>query len=688
MRLMGCFFLLTGGFAITVVVQASTVPKQPPCAVVDISTGTGSLVEAQQKARNVLAQGGSRCVNVMLGQRSFRLTEPLVLTAADASTNWIGRGADLTTAVDVPRSAWRKNPSGSAAAMTLDVSSLIDPSNYGTLHSSPGASIPSEYLALLVRTKGKWRPMTIARWPDVPFDDEDEGHAPPVNTTTIKSLGPNCSCPKTPNGACVDMSVCGVGCKSFVWADDTDRPLSWVKAAAENRLFIHGSYKYIWRDYHTPVAAVDPARRLIVANVSISPGGITNDSFWYAYGLHEELDTPGEWVLDSTAHKISAIFPAGCMDENGSLLCPTRLVPAGTANSAGSLCFPGNCSTKAAMVRLIETHNVTLRGLNFSGSVGGGLSVIGSTNVSIESCDINNVMNGLAVQSACVELEAGQCASQKGSWNVSLSRSAISYTGLESSYWDGGNRTLLKPSGFLVESNTFTLFGQYTYNYNPGVSVNGVGTVVRKNEFHSSYHAALLFGGNDHLFELNNFHHVTSIGYDSGTIYTGRDLAARGNVIRNNLFHQLDNPSPCNYATSCLRAAIYIDDGQDSVTVEGNIFYRVLTGFFSNTGSDMRIRNNLFLDVQVAVRQSGSAQPTNNASLVGKFDMLNMFPFRGPLWQSRYPGLARFKDWTVATEPPSGCLDGPLDNILGTNLVVKFSPSYFWSKVDHERMCC
>lgn len=36
----------------------------------------------------------------------------------------------------------------------------------------------------------------------------------------------------------------------------------------------------------------------------------------------------------------------------------------------------------------------------------------------------------------------------------------------------------------------------------PGVSMNGVGTVVRKNEFYSSYHAALLFSGNDHVIEL------------------------------------------------------------------------------------------------------------------------------------------------------------------------------------------
>jgi hypothetical protein len=39
---------------------------------------------------------------------------------------------------------------------------------------------------------------------------------------------------------------CGVGCKSFSWANDTDRPTRWVQAAREGRLFIHGFFKYMW----------------------------------------------------------------------------------------------------------------------------------------------------------------------------------------------------------------------------------------------------------------------------------------------------------------------------------------------------------------------------------------------------------------------------------------------------------
>jgi hypothetical protein len=52
----------------------------------------------------------------------------------------------------------------------------------------------------------------------------------------------------------------------------------------------------------------------------------------------------------------------------------------------------------------------------------------------------------------------------------------------------------------------------------------------------------------------------------------------------NNYFHHINHLSLCNAETSCIRAAIYVDDFQGGVTVSGNIFYKVFTSFFSNQG--------------------------------------------------------------------------------------------------------
>eukprot|EP01043_Picozoa_sp_COSAG02_P042225 COSAG02_NODE_3571_length_6533_cov_8.215981_4_plen_779_part_00 len=645
-----------------------------PCAVIDVSKTKDTLHDAQKLARE--ASASAPCVRVLLGERSFRLAEePLVLSAADAHTSW--EGGEVTTAVDVPSSLWRAVEGRSGRS--LDVTGLVNRSEWGVVNGANGI-VPSSHLRMLVQVRGSWRPMRVARWPNVPFD---YGLVPPVNWTTVSKT---CPCSGGPNGGCDAAhppSQCGVGCKAFTWATDTDRPARWVAAAREGRLFIHGFFKFMWKDYFAPIINVDTSARQLTANLSIGGTyGITNDSFYYAYGMVEELDIEGEYILNSTTGELSAILPSECFSPAGMVLCPTRLVPASPIGRM-SCCISGNCSM-AAMVRVIGTHDISFLRMNLSGSVGVGLSVWGSSNITIESCNINNHADtGVIVGSAAANFS--HCSTgdpARDSYGVHMVGSDVGYTGGGASSFTGGKRTALLPSHFQIENNWFHDFGQDIYTYKPGVLVAGVGVTVRKNEFRSSYHVALLFSGNDHLFELNDFHHVTTIGYDSGAIYAGRDLASRGTVIRHNLLHHLDNPAPCNAYSSCTRIGIYIDDNEGGVAVIGNIFYRVQRAFNSNCGGDFNISNNLFVSCQEAIHQGGNNLTGSRAAalLAG----LEKFPFRSVRWQQHYPSLAKFKDWTVGDDPPGGCLDGPLNNSLATNVIVNFSKPFYWGECE----CC
>jgi hypothetical protein len=47
---------------------------------------------------------------------------------------------------------------------------------------------------------------------------------------------------------------------------------------------------------------------------------------------------------------------------------------------------------------------------------------------------------------------------------------------------------MLVPAGLLCENNRFHDFGRWTYTYQPGAHVAGVGVQIRKNLFYSSYH--------------------------------------------------------------------------------------------------------------------------------------------------------------------------------------------------------
>lgn len=234
---------------------------QRHCTVIDVSNATTSLHAAQVQARAASA-AGAPCVVVALGRRTFHLTQPLVLTNADSQTSFVGQGAEITAAVDVPPSAWRRQNAsedgggdvvGSPAApqphgLSVNASLFVGDASWGSM-------VSGSTLAVLVRVAGVWRPLTIARWPNIPFGD---GPEPPVNWTTVASV-PNASC--------------GDECRSFVWGDATDRPARWVVAAAEGRLHVHGFFRYLWRDSRVAITRIVPAQRLMSANVSINPYG-------------------------------------------------------------------------------------------------------------------------------------------------------------------------------------------------------------------------------------------------------------------------------------------------------------------------------------------------------------------------------------------------------------------------------
>ena len=185
----------------------------PVCASVDISNSNVTLAQAQAQARKELASASShRCVNVLLGTRSFRCAEPLQLQGAnDSNTNWIG--GELTAGLDVPHTAWKP---GNTTTPTGDSIFQV-----GLANLFPGATLTSGnlvgaggHLQLLVEVRGAWRPMTFARWPNVAFEYDDE--VPPVNWTTVDAV------------PAVNGTDCGSRCKSFRWANDTARPARWA----------------------------------------------------------------------------------------------------------------------------------------------------------------------------------------------------------------------------------------------------------------------------------------------------------------------------------------------------------------------------------------------------------------------------------------------------------------------------
>ena len=128
-----------------------------------------------------------------------------------------------------------------------------------------------------------------------------------------------------------------------------------------------------------------------------------------------------------------------------------------------------------------------------------------------------------------------------GGWAVSLSGKQSGVIGCDLYHlanggvsMSGGDRKTLTPAGLYVDNCHLYRFGRWNPICKPGVQVSGVGNRVTHNLLHDAPHMAIMWGGNDHTFEFNEFHSVVYGANDAGIMYAGYNPAMRGHVIRYN----------------------------------------------------------------------------------------------------------------------------------------------------------
>lgn len=243
-----------------------------------------------------------------------------------------------------------------------------------------------------------------------------------------------------------------------------------------------------------------------------------------------------------------------------------------------------------------------------------------------------------------------------------VERSYIHDTGAHGVYAIGGNRASLTPGRLFVETCWIERTGRVNRAYSPAVATQGVGSVVRGNVIRDIPHVGLIFTGNDHLIELNEITDVVREAGDMGAIYSGRDWAYRGNVIRGNLIYDIAAP-----VTGDPRG-IYLDDQFSSATVEANIFSAVKFGVFLGGGRDNAVRRNAFFACEPAV--FFDARGLDNPALIAgnKPQLeagLSRVPVTSAVWVSRFPEVGRL----MAEEPMA-----PRGNRINDNVYLDCTP--------------
>lgn len=346
---------------------------------------------------------------------------------------------------------------------------------------------------------------------------------------------------------------------------DGARPERW----ANNHAFAVGvlSETWVWNNVEV---TIDRARQQMSLNTPIAYGLIKHSGkkhYFHFEDVPEEIDQPGEYWLNRQTGILYFLPPSGFHADSEFQV--TLL--------------------KTPMVIARDASWVTFSNLVFAGSRDSCMEITGGECVRIEHCELRNfLMSAITI---------------KDGLNHGIIQSDIHGIGAGALTLDGGDWATLTASGIEVSNNHIRSYGYYISSGSSAIHLRGVGTRVTHNLIHDAPHQAINFAGNDHVIMYNEVHDVVRDFFDAGAImtHTGSDPTMRGTVISSNYLHDIGvNMEGCK--------AVYIDGASFGVTVEKNIFQNIGTqevqnnAININNGSHVSVRNNIFLDCTVALK--------------------------------------------------------------------------------------
>lgn len=542
-------------------------------------------------------------VTVLLHGGDYRRETSFALTAEDSGTAAgpvvyraaPGESVRLTGALPVPASAFTPVTDPAVRErLPEEVRDRVVQADLKALGLPPVAPMPAQFRGAPLAPELFYndRRMTLARWPN-------EGWA---RIAKILETG---SVPRTGDQ--------GGQPGSFQY--DGDRPARWNVAAG---VWLRGYWCFDWYEETIQVQAIDPTARSITFARPHLYGvkqGNPSPRRYCALNLLEELDSPGEFYLDRAAHQLYFLPPG----------------PLAGARVELSL-------LDAPVVTLTDCRQVVLNGLIVEAGLTFGIELTGGEECRLEACRARNLRQlGIRVV---------------GGRRHQVLACDIHDTGTGGLHLEGGDRKTLTPAGHQAVNNHIWGFARHQLTYANGLTLAGVGNRAAHNLLHDAPHQAAAISGNDHLFELNEVHHVCLETDDCGALYKGRNPSMRGNVIRDNFWHHLGGPMGHG------NAAIYFDDGDGGEQVIGNVFFRCgdpgrgsFGTVFNHGGHDNLAEHNVFVECRRAIGSAPWNDQRWRQALAGGDWVQKLrrdVDITQPPYTTRYPALVGFLD------PPAG----------------------------------
>ena len=397
---------------------------------------------------------------------------------------------------------------------------------------------------------------------------------------------------------------------------DFDRPALWTRA---DDIWLDGVFSEPWVWSHNKIAEIDAEKQTITLRYGDGDGmskfdWVVNDYF-FAENLLEEIDVPGEYYLDRKSGVLYLLPP----------------------ESFGPDSYIAVSMLKVPMVTLEDVSHVTIRDLVLELGRGNAVVIDGGEGVRFENCEIRNF--------------AGDGVYVNGTRHA-IVNSRLHHLGGSAVELSGGDLESLSPAENVVENCNIHDFSYLRKVYHPAVSVYGVGQQIRNCLIYNGPHMAIQVGGNDHVIEYNEFHHVPTTVSDMGVIYiyTGGSPHHRGTVIRRNYFHDTGAEGTRGSDAGGING-VYPDDETFGVTIDENIFYRMGrqdgdNAILLNGAAHIRTRNNIFVDCitpyTLSFRLNGYAKDSVPRRMAQWRRVFEKYDFANMPHGRRYPELLRF----------------------------------------------
>jgi hypothetical protein len=496
-------------------------------------------------------------------------------------------------------------PSAREHAVALDLAAL------GVAHSGPFPDVFHDGGGIVDLYVNDW-PLPLARWPD----DKP--------TTMHEVLDRGETSPRSAR-------------RPGMFVAREDRVGRWNVA---DGLWLEGYWRVPWQPQAIRVATIDAASRTITFAEPVAggigskyaPRGSKGDGTepWWAVNLLEEIDRPGEWCIH---------FPSRTL----------FLWPPDTFQQAAEAGGVYVADVDQPLVRIRDAEGIAIEGLTLEGGLGEGIVIEGGSRNRVVGCTIRNLGgNGIVVS-------GGEHNGVEGSHLHTLGRAGIRLS--------GGSRESLAPCRNFAIDNEIHHVGlrQKTYAAAIHVGASGagpdntgsrdaVGCRVAHNLMRDLPHAAVLYTGNDNVFECNEVCRVALTSRDVGAFYSSTDWTTHGNILRHNFVH------------SCPRAnAFYVDDGDSGDTIVGNVVVHAACGPFIGGGHFNTVRNNIVVNSPVGIHLDARGVARGYDTSGTHRGRLARFRTDLPPWSDRYPALHSLT--TLDAGRPHG-------NVVSTNVAV------------------